>query len=261
MITQMRDIVPESTPKFVSSSRHVRPISPEIVAGVIKLIDFFIVPLAAYGAFKLYIVGFLHVSAPFTSYGLASLIGAAAFVTGLNRVRAYDFHRLSSLRWQATRGFLVWLATASLLLGVAYVTKISSDYSRAWAVAWSLGAYGLFLVGRTGLQFTLRQWANAGRLARNIVVVGSGESACRLIAKKGLATGIQAFAKFHAKYPKAKFRIAGERLGDVTGGAVLKHSKDFNLVRECYPNRGTVVPGKRRFRKLRRRKVRKCDFR
>jgi colanic acid/amylovoran biosynthesis glycosyltransferase len=34
--------------------------------------------------------------------------------------------------------------------------------------------------------------------------------ACRLIAKKGLMTAIQAFAKFHAKYPQAKFCIAGE---------------------------------------------------
>jgi colanic acid/amylovoran biosynthesis glycosyltransferase len=34
--------------------------------------------------------------------------------------------------------------------------------------------------------------------------------ACRLIAKKGLATAIKAFAKFHVKHPKAKFRIAGE---------------------------------------------------
>jgi len=34
--------------------------------------------------------------------------------------------------------------------------------------------------------------------------------ACRLIAKKGLVTAIQAFAKFHAKNPKATFRIAGE---------------------------------------------------
>jgi len=34
--------------------------------------------------------------------------------------------------------------------------------------------------------------------------------ACRLIAKKGLATAIQAFAKFHAKYPKARFCIAGD---------------------------------------------------
>ncbi len=30
-----------------------------------------------------------------------------------------------------------------------------------------------------------------------------------------------------------RFRLKGERLGDVMAGAVLKHSKDFNLVREC----------------------------
>lgn len=34
--------------------------------------------------------------------------------------------------------------------------------------------------------------------------------ACRLIAKKGLGTALRAFAKFHAKHPKATFRIAGE---------------------------------------------------
>jgi len=34
--------------------------------------------------------------------------------------------------------------------------------------------------------------------------------ACRLIAKKGLGTALRAFAKFHAKHPKATFRIAGD---------------------------------------------------
>ncbi|MBO0840050.1 MAG: acetyl-CoA C-acyltransferase, partial [Sciscionella sp.] len=31
----------------------------------------------------------------------------------------------------------------------------------------------------------------------------------------------------------ARFGLAGERLGEVVGGAVLKHSRDFNLIREC----------------------------
>jgi acetyl-CoA C-acetyltransferase len=30
-----------------------------------------------------------------------------------------------------------------------------------------------------------------------------------------------------------RFNLAGERLGDVVAGAVLKHSRDFNLTREC----------------------------
>ncbi|HEX3782798.1 MAG TPA: acetyl-CoA C-acetyltransferase [Pseudonocardiaceae bacterium] len=31
----------------------------------------------------------------------------------------------------------------------------------------------------------------------------------------------------------SRFGLQGERLGEVTGGAVLKHSRDFNLIREC----------------------------
>jgi acetyl-CoA C-acetyltransferase len=31
----------------------------------------------------------------------------------------------------------------------------------------------------------------------------------------------------------ARFGLAGERLGEVAGGAVLKHSRDYNLTREC----------------------------
>ena len=30
-----------------------------------------------------------------------------------------------------------------------------------------------------------------------------------------------------------RFNLQGERLGMVAGGAVLKHSRDFNLIREC----------------------------
>src|SRR5690606_41034232 len=31
----------------------------------------------------------------------------------------------------------------------------------------------------------------------------------------------------------ARFGLAGERIGEVVAGAVLKHSRDFNLTREC----------------------------
>ena len=31
----------------------------------------------------------------------------------------------------------------------------------------------------------------------------------------------------------ARFNLAGERLGEVVAGAVLKHSRDWNLTREC----------------------------
>ncbi|HCR79283.1 MAG TPA: acetyl-CoA C-acyltransferase, partial [Alcanivorax sp.] len=30
-----------------------------------------------------------------------------------------------------------------------------------------------------------------------------------------------------------RFKLHGERMGEVAAGAVMKHAKDFNLVREC----------------------------
>jgi acetyl-CoA C-acetyltransferase len=68
------------------------------------------------------------------------------------------------------------------------------------------------------------------------------------------------FARGHGAYSKvgnqdmftavlqalvSKNRIAGERLGDVAAGGVLKHSKDFNLVRECVLSSGLdpATPG------------------
>src|SRR5262245_9595352 len=35
-----------------------------------------------------------------------------------------------------------------------------------------------------------------------------------------------------------RYGLSGKRLGDVIAGAVLKHSKDFNLVRECVLSSG-----------------------
>ncbi len=35
-----------------------------------------------------------------------------------------------------------------------------------------------------------------------------------------------------------RFRLQGERLGDVAAGAVIKHSRDYNLVRECVLSSG-----------------------
>lgn len=183
MIRREHPIPHPVPPKLAAPERNAHSISPEIVVGITKLIDFIIIPVAALAAFAIYIVGVLGNREHYDSYALASLIAAAAFVAGLNRIGAYDFNRLSLLRWQATRGFLVWGGTASLLLGVAFITKISSDYSRGWAVAWWVGAYGMYLIDRTIMWMIIRGWARNGYLVRNIVIVGAGEPAQRLIAK------------------------------------------------------------------------------
>src|ERR1700755_3568824 len=68
------------------------------------------------------------------------------------------------------------------------------------------------------------------------------------------------FARSHGAYARAsnedmltatfrgvveKFKLNGVRLGDAAAGAVIKHTKDYNLTRECVLSRGvdTQTPG------------------
>jgi len=160
-----------------------RAISSEIVTGVTKLFDFLIVNAAASGAFFIYITTILGNQDPYDNYALTALVAAILFVAGFDRLDGYEFKRLSSLRWQATRGLLVWGGSVSLLLLAAFVTKMSGNYSRGWALAWLTGTYGAFLLYRTLLWLAIRRWARKGYLARNVVVVGAGELCALLVAK------------------------------------------------------------------------------
>src|SRR5579885_2777128 len=61
------------------------------------------------------------------------------------------------------------------------------------------------------------------------------------------------FARAHGAYARAsnqdmltaafravvqRFALGGQRLGDVAAGAVIKHARDYNLVRECVLSSG-----------------------
>jgi acetyl-CoA C-acetyltransferase len=74
------------------------------------------------------------------------------------------------------------------------------------------------------------------------------------VRRVGIVGGVRIpFARAHGAYATAsnqdmltaalrgvvdRYHLAGTRLGDVVGGAVLKHSRDFNLVRECVLSSG-----------------------
>ncbi len=158
-------------------------ISPEVISGLLKILDFSAITFTAFAAFSAYIRTFLGNDEPFDRYALISLISATLFVVGFDRVGGYAFKKLSSWRWQATRGLVIWGISVSSLLLLAFLTKVSSNYSRGWTLTWIAMNYGAFLIGRGSLWLLLRRWARQGLLARNVVVVGAGEIGARLVAR------------------------------------------------------------------------------
>ena len=157
-------------------------LSSEVIAGATKILDFGIVVLSSILAFILYI-GPAFDDARFSPYLLTATLGAAFFVAGCHVNGVYVFKRLSAFGWQVPRVAAIWLGTTAGLLMLAFIGKVSEQYSRGWAVTWGIVAFGLLLAERGALSLAIRRWSRQGYFARNVVVVGAGEPGERLIAK------------------------------------------------------------------------------
>ncbi len=163
--------------------RRAMSVSPEIVAGVTKLIDFFLVLAAAAVSFCLYLLAIVDSRDEVDRYALTAVLGALLFVVGFQRIRGYEFKKLTQLRWQATRLCAVWGAAVAALLLFAFLAKVSDVYSRGWALGWAASTLGLLLLERSLLRLAIDRWTRQGRLARNIVIVGAGAPGEQLVDK------------------------------------------------------------------------------
>lgn len=79
--------------------------------------------------------------------------------------------------------FLVAYAISFMMFfAIAFSFKVSSDYSRIWMYAFAFSG-GLGVIGlRLSLWLLVIKLSDMGLFARNVVVVGSGEQARRLLA-------------------------------------------------------------------------------
>lgn len=68
-----------------------------------------------------------------------------------------------------------------VLLAVLFALKISAKFSRVWFFAWFFSTILFICLHRLGANFLLLKWAQAGRLTRNIIIIGGGDQARRLL--------------------------------------------------------------------------------
>jgi Undecaprenyl-phosphate glucose phosphotransferase len=159
-----------------------RRLSSEVIVGSTKIVDFATVLLSGMLAFVIYIVFILNGEGA-DSFASTTVLGATLFVTGFHAIGGYKFKHLSVFGWQVVRIALVWTGVLSALLMLAFITKISGNYSRGWALGWAGLTLTLLLLERGMLVFTIRRWARRGYFARNVVVVGAGDPGERLLAR------------------------------------------------------------------------------
>lgn len=115
-------------------------------------------------------------------YAATALIGAVILVGLFERLGGYQLKRLQSLKWQVPHITLVWSIGVAILLLAAFVGKISSDYSRGWALLWFLATPLILIAARATELTVLGRRLNDGSLARTVAIVGAGDDGERLVA-------------------------------------------------------------------------------
>ena len=157
-----------------------RGISPSIVSGVMRLIDASTVIVLGMAIFAAYL-GWGHERQTF--YLAASVLGGLGVIQTYAMLGLYRFIAVMDPALSIRR---LLGGTAIIFMGLvalAFLLKISAEFSRLWYFLWLAGCFVGVPLARYATSRTLRRWASEGELTRNIVIVGSGENARRLVTR------------------------------------------------------------------------------
>ena len=152
---------------------------PGVVVGMLRLSDAMVVILASLVA---YITRFRDFDDLGTFQVYGCVIAALLTVNIFQLANLYDFSRLTNFYTQTSRILGCWALVMIGLLALGVLAKLPFvASSRLWVAMWfGYGFVGLFAT-RILLRHQIMRWQQAGRLARNVAIVGTGPHGKRLI--------------------------------------------------------------------------------
>jgi Undecaprenyl-phosphate glucose phosphotransferase len=156
-------------------------VSAKVAIDILRLVDCCVAVATGWLAFWLYPrVDLLA----WPEHGFVALLGGVLLVNVLQMEGAYHPDRIRQpLSHLAATGGAV-LVTAAILIAVAFVTKVSAQYARGWALLWLAFALGAIVGVRLMLYLVLlrlRSTAAGGWLRHDIAIVGARADTERFI--------------------------------------------------------------------------------
>ncbi len=153
-----------------------RGLSRKVLEDVVRLVDALVIVAIAAAVFWVYPVVHLKLAAEWERFAAATLVGLFIAQAVFSRLGLYDFRRLHQ-RWNPIpRIFLAWTITLLCLVLLAFLAKISEDYSRGWLVLWYAGGLVGLVAARSLVATHIRRSVDRGNLRERVAVLGAGVS-------------------------------------------------------------------------------------
>jgi putative colanic acid biosynthesis UDP-glucose lipid carrier transferase len=171
-------------------------IPDRIVLDILMLLEIGLVVVSAAIAKVLYIAFFLESEQDHQPYIVAGLAGGVVLHY---MMRLRGLHEPAAiLGWRRRLGeFLMAIGLSFLvLIALAYLLKISADYSRGWLLTWLVLVSITLLLSRPASASLLRWLASTGYTARRIAVVASGATGRKLAESLRQTAGVRVVGVF-----------------------------------------------------------------
>ena len=172
------------------------PISEVVVSGTLQFLDFCGLVVSAIVSYAVYVYGHLGYGGYFFLYTFSATGGAIIFIVILRMAQGYKFQNLANFGWQIRHISYVGAITTSLLITMAFLSKIGAMYSRGWVITWVLLSLATLGLIRVAYHYLIKRWNQTGRFVRTVAIIGACDEAKLLVAKL-------------SGYSVEKFAIAG----------------------------------------------------
>ncbi len=187
-------------------------ISPKMVADAVKLLDLLVVTLCSLAAHLAYNVILHEYYFDFSRNLGVGLVGGLVMVLLLTRQNSYEFDNLVDLNGQVGRLLSSWMVSELLLFGIAFILKISEEFSRGWMILAFFVTPAALLASRSVVAVALAKVMKRGHLQRKVAIVGAGplsERLCTYIESRGSRLGLHIIGIFDDRRTRVRDKVAG----------------------------------------------------
>src|SRR3954467_15017159 len=156
--------------------------SPIVLAGAIRMIEFALVAAIGTMVYAAYVVPMEGISLIYSWHYFAALFGGAALATLASQ--SADIYQVQAFRGYKKQYFRLasaWSVVFLVVIGTSFFLKAGDLFSRIWLAGFYFFGLLALLAFRRGLFLMVRRWTQEGRLNRRTAIVGGGDAGEELI--------------------------------------------------------------------------------
>jgi Undecaprenyl-phosphate glucose phosphotransferase len=162
----------------VASQKVRRAYSPIVIAGAVRVCDFFLLSVVGITLYFGYVV-------PLNGFRweyVAAIFGmTAAAVVCFQAADIYEVQVFRGQLRQMTRMISAWAFVFLLFIGASFFAKLGGEISRLWLAEFFFVGLAVLIGERLFLRSLVRGWARQGRLDRRTIIVGSDQNGEKLV--------------------------------------------------------------------------------